>query len=249
MNQQDDKLFAAKIKDLFEIAYSKSIVRFSSFLDDESQFKAKEIGRSYPLSTMLFGGYPQAERKILGVFPDYAQPEESVFPIRAVTAVYSQAVKLTHRDFLGALMNLGIKRESVGDIVVGEGKTVFLLCEPVLAFVLSEFKRVGRAAVELYDDQPDVIERTQEFEQISGSVASLRLDCVLSLALKCPRESSSCIIKSGDVSVNYSSRLQRSFVMKENDIFTVRGYGKFILSSVDGNTRKNRLRITIKKYK
>lgn len=246
--QTDTKLFKAKIEDLFSACRRKNIVKFSPFLDDSEQYMAKQIADLQGLPCMFFGGYDNATRKMLGVFPDYLEPDGVHFPVSIITAEYKKEYTLSHRDFLGALMGLKIKREVVGDIVIGEGKTILMVSNTVEKCVMQELQKVGRVGVKLSLGFDTPIENKTKFEIISGTVASIRLDTVVSLLTRLSRERSVALIKSGTVCVNYKEQCSVSSTINVDDIITIRGYGKFIFCGTDGVTKKERLHITCKKY-
>ena len=121
---RDEVVFASHIEDLIGACESKNIPVFSQFLDLRQQNIAKACVESFGLQKSFFGGYADAERKMLGIFPDYVQDGdiEKSFPITALRISHSR--KLSHRDFLGAFMSLGIKRELLGDILVSDTKVI-----------------------------------------------------------------------------------------------------------------------------
>lgn len=244
----EDKLFSAKINDLFSISQNRNIVRFSSFLDEKEQYLAENIAKFKGQEYMLFGGCENAVRKVLGVFPDYMRSHESEFPITAVTAEYKSEYSLTHRDFLGSLMALQIKREAVGDIVVGKGKAVIFLLNKIAPAVMSELIKVGRVGVKLSEGIGNFEMPEQRFESIIGSVCSARLDSVTALLTGISREKAAALIKSGGVCLNYREELSVSRMLCDSDIISIRKYGKYIFRGAVGVSKKNKLRIACDKY-
>ena len=243
-----DKLFSARVNDLLSISKSRNIVRFSSFLDEKEQYIAEDIAKSSGQDYMFFGGCKNTVRKVLGVFPDYMPPDESEFPIVLVTAEFKSEYSLSHRDFLGALMALQIKREAVGDIIVGEGKAVIFVIDKLVPTIMQELSKVGRVGVKLSVGADNFEMPEQKFEQITGSVSSPRIDAVVSLLIGMSREKASALIKSGDVNVNYREVLSASRTLHEGDIITVKKHGKYVFRGDVGTTKKNKLRIVCDKY-
>lgn len=140
----EEKLFLERIRDLVTLCDQRGIPRFSAFLDERQQRIALSAGSLPGVTCGFWGGFPDAERKMFYALPDYCSPEdESLYPIRIITAEFPRQYALTHRDFLGALMNLGLRREAIGDILVGEGRAVLFLWETVADLVLSELSKAG----------------------------------------------------------------------------------------------------------
>jgi RNA-binding protein YlmH len=229
-------------------------LRYTSFLDCSEVAKAenyiKSIAKLYlQVEYCFWGGFEGAERRILCVYNNYLELDMQDFPLSVVEFDYnSNFSKLTHRDFLGAMMSLQIKRDAIGDIVVGAGKTQVVVSNNVSSLILQEVTCIGRLGVHTSLVDKVSLEVKQSFKSISGTVPSLRLDCVLALALNVSRSKAVQIVKSKVVAVNYIERTSPDYTTKLNDTLTIKGYGKYILSEVSEPTKKNRLHILINKY-
>ena len=185
---------------------------------------------------------------MFGALPDYMDFEETQFPLQGVTITYRKQDKLTHRDFLGSLMGLMIKREMIGDILVSDGKTVVFVHENVLPTVLGEVSKIGRVGVQVQkgarvEDLPQ-----PTFKEMSSTVASMRFDCVLSFLLGQSRERCARTIRAGLAAVGGRITESISMEIHVGDIITVRGHGKFEITAQDSVTRKGRLTICARKY-
>ena len=245
---EDDRLFLSRIEDLFAVSRNRNIAKFSHFLDERQTYLAQGLAARQPERYRFFGGYGDAQRMMLGVFPDYLEPDEDLFPFSAVTALFRKEDSLSHRDVLGALMSLRIKREAVGDLLVEPGRAVLFLEDSVAPLVLGEIQKIGRVGVKLFPGFQDPLPKGMRFLEITGTVASLRLDAVTSMATGQSREKSQTLIQSGAVSVNYMEQQNGSFPLKAGDVLRIRGYGKFLLGDQMRQTKKDRLFITWKKY-
>jgi RNA-binding protein YlmH len=146
------------------------------------------------------------------------------------------------------MMSLQIKRDAIGDIVVGAGKTQVVVSNNVSSLILQEVTCIGRLGVHTSLVDKVSLEVKQSFKSISGTVPSLRLDCVLALALNVSRSKAVQIVKSKVVAVNYIEQTSPDYTTKLDDTLTIKGYGKYILSEVSEPTKKNRLHILINKY-
>lgn len=248
----EDSLFANHIADMAKIAEKKYIPSFSAFLDGrQSEIARSVLGFEGVHNFMFYGGFDGAERTVLGVFPEYSECDESTsdeFPIDTLIFRYRKEKALSHRDFLGSFMSCGIDRSMVGDIVVGEGYTAAFVYNTVSDVIASECVKIGNEGVKISRDEKAEIDVSRNFSEISGTVSSLRLDCVVSLATRLSREKSAQLIRSEHVAVNYDSNVSVSREMKTGDVFSVRGFGKFILGEVGGRTKKDRIHICVKKY-
>ena len=246
---QEDKLLVSHIADIAEVSQKKYIPRFSSFLDERQVALAESVVNNLGISNCVFyGGYEKASRVILGVFPDYYEAEKSEFPFDAVVFRYKADHKLSHRDFLGAIMSCGVNRNMVGDIIVNDGYTVAFVYHTVASAVIGDISKIGSVGVKVSTEASPEINIEERFTEICGTVSSMRMDCILSLALKLSREKSAQYIRGGNVTLNYACNSSVSTELKTGDVFSARGYGKFILDDISGKTKKDRLHVKIKKY-
>ena len=245
----DDKRLLSTFLDWTEMADEKYITKFSAFLDERQCRLCEKVMASVKYENyLLWGGYENAERKMLCVYPQYGNDDIiNSYPMQAVTFRYRTEDKLDHRDFLGSLMALGITRGCVGDILVNSGTASVFVKDTIARDVLgiSKIGRVGVKAEEGFD--PHTV-REPEFREITGTVASLRLDSVLSLALRISREKASALIKGGTVEISHEKTDQPSRTVEPGDKISAKGHGKFLLKSVDGVSHKDRIHITICKY-
>ncbi len=253
MTEQSDKIFFAKLADMVNRCERNGVYSFSNFFDERQCAEAERwcVRNTGGLHFMLYGGFPEANRKMLAVYPDYCDDYVyDDFPIKCVTFRYRKEDKLMHRDFLGTFMGMNFKREVIGDIVVGEGITQAFVTETAARLITSTVSKIGRTGVKVSDNEPFeiVLSDVQKFKDISGTVASLRLDCVTALAVNVSREKAAAFIRADRVDVNHFTVSSVSHELKEGDILSIRGCGRFILSGINGLTRKNRVHIILKKY-
>lgn len=246
----DEKLFLRRIEDLFR--GWQPVPRFSAFLTERRQ----DIVRAFLEQSgntdcaLLFGGYAGAERKMLGAFPAWEKPDASVFPVFPVTLRHRRADTLSHRDFLGALLSLRITRESIGDILPGDGMCVVFVQNSVAPLVLEELRTVGRVGVKCEQGfSKEEIRTEHNFEPLHGTVASCRADCLVSLLTGKSREKAAALIKAEHVQLNYAVVTSPSKLFAPGDVAALRGYGKFIVDAIGNPTRKGRLPVDIRKYK
>ena len=248
----EERRFLERAWEMVESCADRGTPRFTAFLDERQQRIARSVGSVPGVECGFFGGYAGAERALFYAVPDYllsADGEENLFPIVPVTAAYPERFSLEHRDFLGALMNLGLRREAIGDILIGSGVAVLFLWEPVAELVLTELTRVGRVGIRLTRGKPSELPSAHSFETITGTVSSMRLDCVVSFLTRESRDDSARLVRSGLVTVNAAVVESPSAKVGEGDKISVRGHGKFIVGEIGAPTKKDRLHLTCQKYR
>lgn len=243
----EDKHLVSRLKDFAYIAENKYTSKFTPFLDERQQMIAEKTVSDMGFCNFLFfGGDDLCKRKVLGFFPDI--PSSDAFPIVPLEFSYRKADKLSHRDFLGSVMALGIKREMIGDIFVEEGRTTLFAYDTVSENIITQISKVGSVGVKISVCNAVSVQNNESFGEIEGITASLRADCIVSLATGLSRAKSTDFIKSEGIDVNYMKIYSSSHILSEGDIFSVKGFGKFILSEIGGFTRKEKLHIKLKKY-
>lgn len=245
----EDNILFRQISDKISLSEKHFCPKYTFFLDERQCELVKNVFKnSYFENYILYGGYENAKRKILALCPPYSYADFPDFPIKPITISYREADDISHRDILGSLMSLNIQRKTVGDIIVGDKKSCVFVYDTVFDEVLYGITKIGRTGVSLSEEFDKSLVPLEKFKEISGTVASLRLDCVLSLALNLSREKTANIIKQKGVVINFVEQFSNSCLIKENDVFSVTGYGKFVVSSINGVSKKGRIHITINKF-
>lgn len=243
-----DKLFTSKLDDGIELCLTRHKPYFFSFMSEAHQMSAQAHLKSvYFENYMFFGGYEQSERKVLGLF--YDDPDESEFPVSAIVFKFRKCDKLSHRDFLGSMMSLGIEREAVGDILVEDGRCVAFVKSELKDYITSQISKVGNVGVTIEELKSEDLPKGRGFEELSFTVTSLRLDNVIAAITGLSREKTKTLILSGNVSYDFVQTQNISQTVKENTTLSVRGKGKFVLNGILGNTKKGRIRISVMQYR
>lgn len=254
----EDKIKFAHILDLALRRDTRNIVTSSAFLGESEKAKADLMLKEGAFTDYIFwGGYDSAERCCVSFLPDYIEEEvlKSDFSLSDIALVKAKVDKFnkdadfSHRDVLGSLMALGIEREAVGDIVAQVGEAYFFVKEKVLPFVLENLEKIGRYPVTLEVLKRADFEKKIDFEELTDTVASLRLDAVVASVYSISRSSATESISAGLVSVNAITKKKSDLEVKEGDKITLKGMGKRELLKTDGFSRKGRIRIHYKKYR
>lgn len=245
---ENNNILLSAADDLYNLCERRGCAVFSRFYDGGEQAILQDNHLVYG-NSLLYGGNPACERKILGVFPDWETPEYETFPITLVKCTCSFKKDFTHRDYLGSLMGLGIERDRIGDIVVTEDAGYFFLHSSISEYVLANLKKIGSHGVKLFVENISQMEYPEgKFAILKTVVASMRLDSVVGGATNLSRSKCAALIEHEKVSVNHRLTVESSAKVSEGDLLSVRGFGRFIVSSVEGETRSGRLHISLKKY-
>ncbi len=242
----ENELLIAKINDTAEICFRTDKPKFLGFLSAEQAVLAQRNLEKRNIRFSFSGGFEGAERVVLGCFPEWQEGE--IFPIKAITFTFRKTDKPGHRDFLGSLLGLGLKREAIGDILIEEGRAVVFCLEEIADFILNQLSKVGRTGVKSQEGFLEPLPIKDNLLEFRDTVASDRLDCVVSALCKTSRSSALVKINEGTVSVNSVVCEKPTKAVFDGDIITVRGYGKFIIKSLNQKTKKQRIILEYKKY-
>ena len=246
----EDKILCLHISDMISLCEKRHNKLFSDFLNERQMSLALSVLKEHGVSSYLFwGGYENADHTMLCVYPEYDSADKSEFPFKRLNLKYRKTDKLTHRDFLGSLMALGIEREAVGDIVVGEGLTSVFVKSELASYVEMQITKIGRVGVSFTDLEENLDAVSQEYEEKEHTVSSLRADSVVSAVTGLSRSKSRDLIETGLTAVNFEIITSADKKISDNDRISVRGYGKYIIISDGSMSRKGKYRITVKRYK
>ena len=253
MEHQEDYILQKRLIDLSRMANRKGIVTFSNFLNLNEQNLFHQVKADLETSYQLSGGYEFAERQMIAFIPDALSYADSIdFPISCLHIYPSHfkfAEELTHRDILGALMNLGLERSRIGDIRLN-GKDYFIFCEAGIAdYLLQNLSQIRHTMVKGECTEPDIEQLQQQFEELEGIIASNRIDNIVAFAVRKSRSQSVPLIRSQKVFVNECVIQSNSYLCKAGDVISIRGFGKYIYAGDNGETKKGRMKINLKKYK
>lgn len=222
--------------------------KLTGFLDPrEQQIVRSAVGSGEEVGVSFFGGHPSAERKRALIHPDYFQPGENDYDIVLYEIDYPEKFSaISHPKILGSLMGLGLKREKFGDILSEDIRHQFFAGQEISDYLLLHFDHVGKVPVKVKKrDYTEVIEMREEWQTHHVTVTSMRLDVVIGALSSISRQKAQLLIKGGAVKVNWKSVEQPSFECAESDMISVRGIGRMKILSVDGQTKKEKWRMTL----
>lgn len=250
----EDRLTLAKVLDRAEQAERRNIPAATDFLSPAQQTQARDLLRLAGIPESAYaalGGYEGAERRLFLFLPDWLEgaDAESQSPIRCLRAAFREEEQLTHRDFLGSLMGMGIVREKIGDILVGPESADLVVLDTVAEFLLSSWNSAGRARLRVSAIEPDNLHiPVSGRKEVRDTVSSLRLDAVVSSGFRMARGKAAALIESGRVQVNWRECVKPDKLLAAGDTVSARGFGKFELAEVGGLTKKGRISIVLQVY-
>ena len=244
-------MLLAKLWDKINAGLRKNIPASTCFLSPREQEMSRYLFGDLP-GLYAFGGYPEAERKMLCYLPDYLDEKylmEEDSPLVCLRAEFYHGDSPSHRDFLGALMGAGIGRETVGDILVGKESCDFFVTEEIAPYIAQNFTSAGRAHVRIRRiPLAQVMVPEPEVKEIKDTVASLRLDSIIASGFRIGRSLSAQYISAGKAAIDGLPCEKPDKILEEGAKISVRGMGKIKLSAINGRTKKDRISVIIHRY-
>ena len=247
----EDKVLLAKIWDKINAGIRKNILSYTCFLSPRELEMARYLFGDIQ-GLHAFGGYSDAERKMLIYLPEYLDENaltDEDSPLVCLRAEFYHGDSPSHRDFLGALMGAGIARETVGDICVGKESCDFFVTAEIAPYVEQNFTSAGRTHVRISRIANDQVQIPEpEVMVYKDTLASLRLDSVISSGFRIGRSLAGTYVSQGKAAVDGLPCEKPDKAVSEGAKISVRGLGKIKLISVNGKTKKDRISVTIHRY-
>ena len=247
----EDKVLLAKVWDKINTGIRKNIMANTPFLTLREQEMCRYLFGDEP-GLHYFGGYGEAERKMLVYLPEYLEEAElqgEDSPMVCVHADFYEGDTLTHRDLLGALMGAGIARETVGDILIDGNSCDILVTAQIAPYILQDLTSAGRTKLHLSAISLDQIHIPQQnIKEIRDTLASLRLDSVVASGFRMGRSLAAQHISAGKVAVDGLVCEKPDKAVAEGCKISLRGSGKIKLAAIGGKTKKDRISVTIHRY-
>ncbi len=244
----DSALLCAKVRDAVRLCHSTDMFKSVGFLSSEERAYVENLGELKNEKYTFFGGYEDAQRVMFIALPHWCDSPEDLNIVRSYTFTYRKCDKLSHRDFLGTFMSLGITRESVGDILCEEGRTVAFFSDGVADYVCEQIKKVGGVGVAVSEGFNGALPEFSVLKSFTDTIASLRLDCVVAALVGTSREKAKELILDKRVSVNSVVCEKTTYSPDEFSKISIRGFGRFILDGASLQTKKGRIILNYKKY-
>lgn len=240
----DYRLLISRVDDLVYKSYTEDYV-FLGFINELEVSQVHNYLNKLKVEHSFYGGYPNASRVFLYIGDAYTDYSE----IKALRIILKGKEELSHRDFLGSLMGLGISRESVGDIVlINDGAVAFVRSE-VYSYIIDNLTSVGRQGVKLseYNENRESLGSLKEETEIL--LTSMRVDNFITSVCKCSRQTAIEYIENDKVFVNYSCVSKPSKTLDFDDIVSIRGFGKYKIGAILRKTKSDRIVLSVLQYK
>ena len=249
---KEEDILKSRLKDLATKAYNTNSYMYSNFLNlseiDEFLRIKSEIDF---IQSYMYGGHPSCERQVVRFGSEEEFGYNSTYPITTIKVsplIEKFADNLNHRDFLGAILNLGIERDVIGDIKIVDNTGYIYCLDKIAQYILDNLTKIKHTHIKCEIVETEVDSGENAFEDISAIVASLRLDVVIAAITKLSRKQVLEQFHDRKIYINNKLTTNNSYILKDDDIVVIRGYGKYIFDTNLGQTRKNKYHINIKKY-
>lgn len=243
-----DHLLRSRIDDAVRLSSKRP--SYVGFLNPAEKASVEEYLKwNNQAEFMYYGGFEDAERCFFCAYQDYFQVEYSDFPITPVTFKFKSQYELTHRDFLGSFMAQGITRNSIGDILIESGRAVVFIKSDLAGYISDSISKIGRVGVRSEIGCAGELPQMNNYEELSGVIASVRLDCIVAQLAGLSRDKAASLIRSGSVQVNYKECSVVSESIVEKSTISIRSKGKFVVDDLSAMTKKGRIVIKYRKYK
>ncbi len=250
MNKEEHYL-KNRFLELAHAAYVRNIYTYTDFLNLNEQSILLNISKELPpVKFELTGGNDYTMRKIAVFFPEtvYYEQKLPISVIKIAPIHFQYADSLSHRDFLGAILNLGITRAKIGDIFVKDNVAYVYCIRDIAPYIAENLSKVKHTLVQCSHVEKQTEQITPEFQTIQGTVANVRLDSLISTAFSTSRSSILPYISEGKVFVNGKMVTSNGYTPKIGDIISVRGKGRFLYDNLLGTTKKGRNLVSVKRY-
>lgn len=251
MQEKEESLLRNRVMELARQSEWRGIPSYTDFLNLYEQnivySMEKQLGS---ISLQANGGYELAERKVIGLYGRDLYMEEHI-PITVIKVEVKNSKfcdTLTHRDYLGAILNLGIERSKVGDILVDFPDAYVFCKEEISEFIITNLEKVKHTQVILKDTTGEELSIQPKYKVITTTVSSIRLDTLLAAVFQGSRSSLTGYVTGEKVFVNGKMISSNSYSLREGDVVSVRGMGKFRFREVKGQTKKGRISVILEKF-
>lgn len=258
-SNEEERMLLSKVLDKIELSKTKNKIVSTNFLDEHEQKVVQDLLKKTKIKNyVFFGGIDNSERKIViiyteklaNIFNDNIPNKEEYLNLIRITLPKQLHSKYTHRDYLGGIMKTGVAREKIGDIIVyDEGADILVIPEitKYLQYNLPELTRFSKAKIEL-ESLSNAKQKEEKYEELEIIVPSMRLDSIISELARVSRNKGTEIIKQERVFVNFIEEVRVSKEVKEEDIITIRGKGRYKIIEVLRKTKSDRIVVKVQKY-
>jgi len=243
----DEHPFIDKVEGWIEKVDNQYAPFLTDFLDPRQAFILETLVRqNSELKLMFYGGYEGAERKRACIYPEYYEPAQERFEIAVFEIVYPvKFTQLSHGKILGSLLSTGMKRDYFGDIITDGTRWQVMLSEHTKNYIVQELTQIGKISVRLEErNYTDILLPKDEWLEESTTLSSLRLDNLIATVYNISRQRSKQLVDSGKVKLNWKEVTRSDLQIELLDVISIRGFGRIQLKTVEGKTKKEKIRIS-----
>jgi len=256
MSFEQNDYVLSRFTDIFRKADKTKRPCSSSFYAPTDLCDIHRINLPIGITYKLWGGHPFAERKVLTAYPDFLTFGEDELndasDITVLLITNTARKSLSHRDFLGALMSMGIERDRIGDILVCDDEAIVFICNSIVDYVEQELEKVGNCRINIERikcvDTYMLARFLPKKENKTLIIPSMRLDCIIAEVYSLSRSEAQRLVKSESVRVNYKTSANTDKLLEKGDLVSVSGKGRFEICDTEGNTKKGNLRLSVLIY-
>lgn len=247
--RKDEHPFINSVLDWMKQVEEQYAPYVTDFLDPRQMYIVESlVGKNTDIKLSFYGGYLNSERCCAVLYPDYYSVLQDDYGIELVEIKYPQKfADISHGKVLGTILSTGIERECIGDIITDGSMWQVLLKKSIANFVCQQVIKIGNVGVRLLiKDLSDIIIPTEDWNDESLTISSLRIDNIISSVYNVSRQRSKKMIESGKVKLNWRPIERPDIVLDYNDIISVRGFGRIQLRELEGKTKKEKIRLSIR---
>ena len=248
----EERLFLARVLEKADICRERCFPTYTKFLDLHEAELARRLLKTVGEIGRFWGGYDGAERTVLAFLPDWMEeiPQEGPdCPLAAIRCLRHKSDELTHRDYLGSLMGLGLRRDGIGDILVGDHGADILVMRELAPYLQMNYGRAGRKRLDVTEiPLAALMIPEQTVNYIRDTVASMRLDAVTAAMFRLPRAKAADAVRAGKVFLNQMECLRPDREVLVHDRITLRGMGRGEIDGILGESKKGRIMVSIKRF-
>ncbi len=252
----EENILKARIKDLASRSYKQNIYTYTGFLNPSELALLEDVREDISFVDFdTYGGYELAERQVVGFGSERSLGYEGIWPIKVIKVeplIEKFSDELGHRDFLGAVMNLGIERNVFGDILVKDNMRAYIFAlDSIAEYIMENLTKIKYTNVKcslVTEDSDSMADLVPTLVDMKVIVASPRFDAIVGAVTKTSRSEALSMFKAKKITLNGRLCERNSINLKENDVFSVRGYGKYKYLGCGNETRKGRVNINLSRY-
>ncbi|MGR3741962.1 YlmH family RNA-binding protein [Companilactobacillus sp. DQM5] len=244
----EENSFIQRIEELFERVQRQNYFQLTDFLNLREQYILENISNRYSGTNIFFeGGYYNSERKRVIIAPDYYLLNKDDFEIDYIDIMYSTKFnKLKHSQILGALVHLGIDRNTFGDIITDGKNWQFLVNKNMSSYVVSNIQKIGSNTVHLKQiEEAQLLLPRDDYELEMITSRSFRIDSIISTVFNFSRQNAKDLITNGKVTVNWIKTNKADYFLTINDTISVRGYGRVRINEIYGQTQNSKWKMSV----